>query len=361
MRTLVISSLTALTLLAGTSKATEAPLAPTATGVSPGTPMRVPRAAHGATLLRNGRVLITGGMRADEQPLASAEVYDRRMRRFLRTGSLTTRRVGHAALRLRSGRVLVVGGWGGSAWLASAEVYDPGIGRFRRTGSMAEPRGGGAATTLADGRVLVTGGPGSSAEVYDPATGRFGATGAMGAQRVAHTATLLRDGRVLVTGGSNASGVLAAAELYDPRTGRFTPTGALTVPRHKHTARRLPDGRVLIAGGSNDRDWQGRYASTEIYDPARGTFAPAAPMAAQRFKLDEATAVLRDGRIVLAGGSTRVEAYDPRRETFTALRGSLDAPRFFSTATLLQDGSVLIVGGYDPGIRPTNRTWLLRP
>ncbi|MEZ4770931.1 MAG: hypothetical protein R2844_21250 [Caldilineales bacterium] len=35
----------------------------------------------------------------------------------------------------------------------------------------------------------------------------------------------------------------------------------------------------------------------------------------------------------------------------------LDNDYFFSVATALEDGSVLITGGYDAGIQPTDQVW----
>jgi len=50
---------------------------------------------------------------------------------------------------------------------------------------------------------------------------------------------------------------------------RFTRTADLSLAKYKAAAALLPDGRVIIIGGSNDRDWNGRYNSTEIYDPQK--------------------------------------------------------------------------------------------
>ena len=44
--------------------------------------------------------------------------------------------------------------------------------------------------------------------------------------------------------------------------------------RAYHTATALPDGRVLIIAGAIDAGVT-TLASTEIYDPATGTFSPA--------------------------------------------------------------------------------------
>ena len=86
-------------------------------------------------------------------------------------------------------------------------------------------------------------------------------------------ATLLLDGRVLVTGGfrSDGNGVLASAEVYDPDTGTWTAAPKMDTPLANQTATLLPDGRVLVAGGMSVIDGTARpLASAELYDPGIG-------------------------------------------------------------------------------------------
>lgn len=71
--------------------------------------------------------------------------------------------------------------------------------------------------------------------------------------------------------------------------------------------------------------------------------------------------LLKDGRVLVAGGGDRAEIFDPKTVTFAQAAGSLDQPRHFSTATLLADGRVLIVGGYPGGSEATNRAWIYQP
>jgi Galactose oxidase, central domain len=232
-----------------------------ATGVFSGTGnLTVNRGDHTATLLANGKVLITGG--ADQDPtgtgLASAELYDPTTGTFTQTGSMAVGRFLHTATLLQNGKVLIVGGalTSTSDPDATAEVYDPATGIFTMTGAMATAREQHTATLLADGRVLIVGGitstgagdshPTATVEVYDPSTGSFSVTGSMAEARTFHTATLLSSGAVLVAGGGDEN---STAEVYDPSTGSFSTTGGMEIGRSGHTATLLPDGSVLVAGG----------------------------------------------------------------------------------------------------------------
>jgi WD40 repeat protein len=170
--------------------------------------------------LADGRVLAAGGDDGSG-PLRSAELYDSGSGSWNPTRSMVTPRQAQTATLLPDGRVLLSAG--DNTTRQSAELYEPSIGSWTVTGSMAEARFnlGHAATLLPDGSVLVAGGGGDGmltfAELYDPASGSWTATPRMTETRIGHTATLLPDGTVLVAGGFNGLALtLASAELYIP-------------------------------------------------------------------------------------------------------------------------------------------------
>lgn len=261
------------------------------------------RTLHQATLLADGRVLVSGGETAGPVALPSAEIYDPTAGTFVPTGSMSTARVGHQATILPNGTVLISGGGGGGATFSSAELFDPtgnvGVGTFTPTGGMSTARNHHTATLLLDGRVLVSGGGPAlaSAEIYQPATGTFAPTGGMSTPRFAHAATPLPDGKVLITGGHDAGAYLASAELFDPTSGTFSPTGPMGAARGYHASTLLLDGSVLISGGMNTG---GHLDTAEIFDPATGTFGPAGTMSASR--RDHGAALLPSGKVLIAGG-----------------------------------------------------------
>lgn len=349
---LLFAACTIFTLaLAATAVRVPQPSALHAGSLSPAAPMLEPRSGHTATLLPNGKVLIAGGMRRNQDFYTSAELYDPATGRFQETGEMNQRRVGHVAVLLRSGKVLIAGGWVGNGGTDSAELYDPATGKFSRTSPMTARRGRLSATLLPDGDVLIAGGEQrdnesvASAEIFHSKTSSFQPTGSMHHARVSHTATLLNDGRVLIAGGY-ADSVTSSAEIYDPKTGVFTETGSLLTARCKHTFGLLPDGRVLIVGGSDERGWNGILSSAEIYDPKTGKFTAAASLHDPRFKLPDEAVQLASGKLLVAGGSKEVEIFDPVTGQFLVAAGQMNDVRHFMSETKLKDGSVLLAGGY---------------
>jgi Kelch motif/Galactose oxidase, central domain len=335
--------------------------------VSSASPMLEPRSGHSATLLPNGKVLIAGGMRRNQDFYRSAELFDPATGKFQGTGAMNLARVGHAAVLLRSGKVLIAGGWIGFGGTDTAELYDPSTGKFVSLGKMTSRRGRPSATVLPNGDVLIAGGADhdtsggiASAEVFHSDTLKFEAVGSMHYARIAHTATLLRNGRVLIAGG-RGDNVTSMAELYDPRTKQFVPTGSLQVARYKHTAGLLPDGRVLIAGGSDERDWNGALSSAEIYDPHSGRFTSVSSLNDSRFKLPDVAEPVGPGELLVAGGSKRVEIYDPHAGKFLTAEGQLSDAWHFMTETRLDDGRVLLAGGYANNDKATAQTWIYKP
>ena len=327
------------------------PMAPsgwTATGA-----MIQARTWHTATLLPNGRVLVVGGGNGDST-FDSAELYDPTTRSWTATGSMAQGRQDHTATLLRDGRVLVAGGSDAKgATVASAELYDPGTGSWAATGSMAQPSARHTATLLPDGKVLVVGG--SSAELYDPGTGTWARTGGLIQPRVGHSATLLEDGRILVVGGFTDGAALASAELFDPESGSWTATGSMGTGRAGHTATLLPSrGRVLVAGGTTGPGSFQPTASVELYDPITNeSWMRTWPM--DQARVYATVTVLPDGRVLVAGGSGATSSGDPvgpaaPAELFDpssgwSATGRMIEARSYATATLLQDGTVLVAGG----------------
>jgi hypothetical protein len=308
--------------------------------------MGTARSFFAAALLPNGKVLVAGGLDSSGKSLASAEVYDPSLGTFSNTANnMPNKANSFTATVMGNGKVLLTGGGN-----ASAQVYDPFTNSFSSTGGMSSQRMNHTATLLGNGLVLLAGGsnnagaPQNSAQLYNPATGSFTSTGNMTVAREFHTATLLPNGKVLITGGRSGSGggytYLASAEIYDPGTGVFTAAANMAAARYSHTAA-LVNGMVSIAGGANS----GALATAELYDPVNGTFTLTGPMAAAR---QYATATLVGANVLEAGGlngSTVLASAEQYQGGVFVPGGNMQNARAAHIAILLNNGSVLVAGG----------------
>lgn len=286
--------------------------------------MQVPRYRHSTTLLPDGRVLVTGGsFRYSPYALeATAEIYDPVKGSWTKTENMHSPRSGHQASLLNDGRVLVTGGAeeinGGES--KSTEIWDMKTGQWTLSTPMNEGRAEHSATVLKDGRVLVAGGytpspyfPLRSSELFDPVTGIWTLGG--GSQfpgtpvpaqltlpRAKHNAALLPDGRVLVAGGENTD-VVASAEIFDPKPpigfAGWSPAGQFSIGGFDMAEATSSDGLVFLIGGDAGRGLGGRYF-VDVFNPATGSFSSFKDLPYSPIR--PVALFLPDGRLFVVGG-----------------------------------------------------------
>jgi Putative Ig domain/Galactose oxidase, central domain/Thrombospondin type 3 repeat/Kelch motif len=314
------------------------------------------------TKLLDGRVLIAGGNSGANPAAAkfsSAYLYDPTTETFTQTGSMSVARSLHTATLLANGKVLITGGFNGSN-LASAELYDPVLGTFSATGSLQTDRSQHTATLLQDGTVLIAGGFNGGAndalntvEIYTPSLGTFALAGTMVNKRNTHTATVLRDGKVLLAGGVGDAPRVATAEVYDPVAGTFTATlNTMQSARASHSATLLSDGRVMIYGGDNN-DGSG---SQEVFDHQTETFQLLVS-GGQLANWTTATSLLFNNALIAGGNADPssiawFSAASPLPESRLASVNSTSGPTVMPTpgqwgggAVTLDTGHILVAGG----------------
>jgi hypothetical protein len=288
----------------------------------------------------------------------SAELYDLATGKTEAThGVPVVPRTFYTATVLKDGTVLIAGGIGvKNAVLASAEIFDPKTGDFKTTkGPMAQARMLHTATLLTDGTVLIAGGLSSAtnpetleeAEIYDPTTGLFTPTlESMPIGIAAHTATLISgcncdiDGDVLLAGGFSGTAVendQEAAFIYraSSRTFASSGVGKLHDARIFATATPLPSGEILFVGGMNGE------------------------------ALFEGGSNRKISELVSNGIEDTAEIFDPKTIKFTCVKGTQSAhcaasmvnSRAAHAAVLMtagkESGQVLIAGGLggkSPGV-----------
>lgn len=329
--------------------------------------MLLPRAVHHATALSDGRVLLTGGC---SEPgcggfgaARASELYDPDLAAFVPGPTMNEARASGTATLLPDGRVLLTGGYPGEgmAPTASAEFFDPVRGRFAETEPMTSARANHSATLLADGRVLLCGGQDAdgalaSTEIFDPRTGAFTAGPPLSSPRAAHAAATT-DKHVVLVGGTAEDSALATTDVFT--RGAWVAGPDLLAPRVKHGVAGLSDGRVLVVGGSTTTEGRELLRSTELLELTTGRVTSGPDLSEGEYKLDGAITTLDDGRVVIAGGQ-RVNIFDPSQRAITVLRTPVLQRRSFVTATAVGTGTVLVAGGYDDAIVPTDEATLVR-
>ena len=385
-----------------------------------------PRVGHVATLLPDGRVLVVGGCSTTGLPcnVQPSLVYDPTLNSWSNTGAMVAPRTQAAATLLPDGRVVVTGGVNsGSFAEQSVESYDSTSNTWAPAGTLTQGRFGATASLLASGQILVAGGGTASAEIYDPATAHSTPTASMTVSREGFAAVTLATGDVLAAGGVNsADQVLASSELYHPGAGPLASlnTGTLdfglveigttsapmfvTVTnsgttvlvinglaltgfaQHEYVALPLCPGGAVAPGAScrilvrfrplglrdrnatlaiedNAPDSPQQVALTGFgYAIAPDQWAPGGNMS--RGRSEHTATVLPDATVLVAGGSAgpSADTFDPAASAWQAT-GAMTAPRHGHTATALLDGRVLLAGGgnasaelYDPASRHWSAT-----
>ena len=326
------------------------------------------RYGQSATLLADGRVLAAGGGTREPSPGANevrggAETFDPATRVWTPTGSLQVARGAHRATVLRDGRVLVTGGERVpmSQWtaLASAEIYDPSTATWRLTAPMKRSRLNHAQVLLADGRVLVAGGTRgadrfpvdeylAAVEVFDPATETWTSWAPLSQVEPRADALLLGDGRVLITG-------LFHAELYDPSIGSQPPPlpqePSYTSPP-PYTPQQAVDCGVPGIGAEHATALANGTAHilsvrmSFVLDPTQPTLCRSLLGPHTAMTGGKASVELPGGHILFTFGIREAVLLDPATGAVTAVSPRI-YPRGKSHLLLLGDGSALVTGGDD--------------
>ncbi|MCO4792761.1 MAG: hypothetical protein KC493_03555 [Bacteriovoracaceae bacterium] len=183
---------------------------------------------------------------------------------------------------------------------------------------------------------------------------------------------------------SSGEPVFGVADIESTLAPGFIAANELNEARGYHTSTLLNDGRILVVGGLSSNS---AFAYTnEIWDTGTWTDtrdlslggATGGSMIAQgsngsRYyigRYGHTATKLNDGRVLIVGGKgfegkldssgnpevSDLESaflYDPVTNTFSQTSSSLNFPRINHYATLLKDGRVLIAGGFNSTVRQT--------
>lgn len=290
--------------------------------------MNSSRAIFACCQLADGRIFACGGYNAALSVVSSAEIYDPATGVWTAvTAPMHSGRIYHTATLLQDGRVLITGGSSaiGSGALSTAEIFDPVAGSFTvTTGAMSIARTDHTATLLPDGQVLVAGGDDYAvltdvAETWNPTTGLFTVVGVMGHPRTQHMANLLSNGKVLIIGGRINSFVPSeTCEIFDPGTGLFSSAASMPLALFRHVATTVESGDVLVYSGANGT---AGTATVLLYSTAQQIWYTLPSLVTARAYA--AGAMLPNGRVIIVGGAgslypvpgtltTNCEVFQPR-------------------------------------------------
>lgn len=126
------------------------------------------------------------------------------------------------------------------------------------------------------------------------------------------------------------------------------PTIQMSVERAAHQATGLKNGKVFVSGGCAQRGCEVIHRSTELFDSSHRKFSPAGDMLEPR--VSHASILLNDGRVLIVGGwtgkgiSRSAEIYDVKTNVFKAI-ANMTTARIGPVVTPLKDGRILITGG----------------
>lgn len=277
---------------------------------------------------------------------------------FVRTGDMNYARSGHKSVLLNDGNVLLVGGntceYSNNCQTATyvSETYYPKK-MFNKFSIMTlKEMGIGNVTVLKNGKVLICGSllyktfttnnkDTSICALFNSTVDTYNIVGSLNYPRHYNTTTLLQDGRVLIVGGGsgNISELISYSEIYNPKTNKIEIGPKMLYPRVDHQAILLKDGCVLIIGG--------KPHIAELYDPKINKFVKIKNMNYPAYFLQ--TATLNDGRVLTVTGSKKgevMEVFDPARREFNILLDKIPDKSPSSTMTVLKNGNVLFTGGY---------------
>ena len=322
---------------------------------------------HTATLLKDGRILIAGGLSKPDKTLEATNdtfIYLPQAKQILPAGKMSTPRGDHTATLLADGRVLVVGGRSAySKYLDSAEIFDPkkfdpknpSAKTWTAAASLSVKRVSHGAVRLPNGKVLVAGGYSSSTldslALYDPSANTWSLLGTkLSVTRSAGTTTLLKSGNVVFAGGYDGKDWHDTLEVYDTSNGTLkTVPQKMQYKRAGHQATLMSDGKVLFTGGFCGGTC--KVSGDEIYDPATNKVKHISNPGSELYH--HAAAPLKDGRVLCTGGGytkQKVVAYDPKMGGMWTNLVSMKFGRYDHTATTMPDGLVLVVGGQNGSV-----------
>ena len=306
---------------------------------------------HSATLLANGNVLVCGGLlqrnNTTYNPSTECFVYDPQTNAWSETAPMNVARAFHTSTLLNSGKVLIAGGSNVGTSINDCEIYDPDSNNWIVTDSLNNARNDHNAILLPDGNVLVAGGYYSDyvtfynavsvCEIFNSQSYSWQNTGVLIEHFDNPSLKLINDSLVVAVQYVYEEGLLP--QIYNVNTKQWSllPKGGI---QSMFTRAELMEDSLLVVIGN--------HGKCEIFNFGTQSWITAD---STDFDRDASFCISKLNEryiLVTGGGTSRTDIFDVKTRSW--LRGA-DMPqaKSISTATVLKDGSVLVVGGDTSG------------
>ncbi|OGH96802.1 MAG: hypothetical protein A2104_02895 [Candidatus Melainabacteria bacterium GWF2_32_7] len=276
-------------------------------------------------------------------------IMDRTVDKFVQISDMNVPRIGHTTTLLKDGRVLIIGGYRAEK---KAEIYDPINNKFFLIDDTNFEHYLEHLTFLMpDGKVVVIDKDGI--ETFDPVTNKFSITGKMLIPRRYFAATKLSNNKILITGGyeeKQGHPLVAQAELCDLVKYKCVFASKMEIPRIFHETVLLPNGEIAIIGGeTRDNKWNRNYPiNVDLYNPEIDKFSHGGNIKTPR--IHPILVLLKNGKILILGGYQKgenlnkhirvVELYDPKDQETSILKDFIP----YDDAIKLSNGKILLIG-----------------
>jgi hypothetical protein len=265
-------------------------------------------------------------------------------------GTPNDKRMFPVALPLATGDIVIAGGQGNAGAVASAETFSPLTGNFAIFGSQLTTARVHAEIIAVPGvGGLITGGQAPNeppGDLYDVSSQRFvPVTNSMLEAQTGHRMLTQSNGHILITGGLTSQGVTNKTVDVDFAAGvpQFKPGPPLMVAVENHAVALVVGVPVVFGGTSNGTT---PLQTIQVLNGSQFGLAPGTLYIA---RMQATATTLNDGSALIVGGvpdpTCGAEIFNPVTQTSNC--EPMSNARVEHTATLLADGRVLVTGGID--------------
>jgi hypothetical protein len=266
------------------------------------------------------------------------------------TDSLHEQRKNHAGVQLDNSNILITGGYTPTNGEGSntTEIYDITSGKWSESVRMNKGRAYHNLVKLQDGSILAIGGFSEmSCEILDKEYKEWTFTDSINIRKYyGQNVVSMQNGDVLVTGGykytsNDTTGALKECELYNFYDKTWTITNRLNTGRYEHQSTLLENGRILVTGGKTIYNGVVVLNTCELFDPDSEEWTYATPMNYPRAA--HSATLLEDGKVLVVGGQqNNCELYDPQTNQWEVV-GRVELATGRNKAIKLKDEEYLLL------------------